>query len=375
MRVLFIAHEATRTGAPIALLQEIGFICKYHKEIVPEVYFLRGGELLNEYRKLCPVYEGWIVNRRQERLLRVMRLTAWYLYRRLVNRKYDCIYANSIVSFESAVRLKVKLGGVRLIGHVHEAECLMKRYFYSGTSLDSFDSLITVSQLAADNLTDNYAVPSYKILIQHPISSWVDLYLRGKVSLTIHDYKEDAKLIGCFCRDEWAKATDVIPLFMHRFFEKYPEQNCKLVIIGEMSESYGYQLDFVLRKMKLRDKAIMLGGITNPLDYIAQLDVLLLMSREESFGLVAQEAAIREKPIIGFYKATGAAEWIEKGAGILVPYMDLGQMSDAVYMLLSNETMRFDLGRKAKAIVQEMYENDCKMESVISVLLNRSSNE
>ena len=229
--------------------------------------------------------------------------------------------------------------------------------------------------MAADNLIDNYAVPSYKILIQHPVSSWVDLLLKGNVSLNIHDYKEDAKLIGCFCKEEWAKATDVVPLFLHRFFEKYPKQNCKLVIIGKMPEKYVYLLDFVLRKMKLKDKVIILGGIINPLDYIAQLDILLLLSREESYGLVAQEAAILEKPIIGFYKATGAAEWIEKGAGVLVPYMDLGQMSDAVYMLLSDETKRLELGRQAKIIVKEMYENDCKMESVISALLNKTSNE
>jgi glycosyltransferase involved in cell wall biosynthesis len=375
MRVLFIAHEATRTGASIALLQEINFICKYHTEIVPEVYFLRGGELLNEYRDLCPIYEGWIANPRLERVLHIMRLTEWYLSRQLMKRKYDCIYANSIVSFGKAVQLKIRLGSVRLIGHVHEADCMMKQYFNFETPLDSFDTFITVSQLAANNLIENYAVPSYKILIQHPISSWVDLLLRGKVSLTVHDYNEAAKLIGCFCKEEWAKATDVIPLFLHRFFEKYPEQNCKLVIIGKMSERYSYLLDFVLRKMKLKNRVIMLGGVNNPLDYIAQLDILLLMSREESFGLVAQEAAMLEKPIVGFYDATGAAEWIEKGAGILVPYMDLGQMSDAVNMLLSDETKRSELGRQAKNIVKEMYENDCKMESVISVLLNKTSNE
>lgn len=370
MRVLFIAHEATRTGASIALLQEIQYICKYHKEIVPEVYFLRGGELLNEYREQCPIYEGWIANPRLERVLHVMRLTEWYLYRQLLKRKYDCIYANSIVSFGKAVQLKDRLGGVRLIGHVHEAECLMKRYFAPSTPLDCFDSLITVSQLAADNLIDNYAVPSYKILIQHPVSSWVDLLLKGNVSLNIHDYKEDAKLIGCFCKEEWAKATDVVPLFLHRFFEKYPKQNCKLVIIGKMPEMYIYLLDFVLRKMKLKDKVIILGGIINPLDYIAQLDILLLLSREESYGLVAQEAAAMEKPIVGFHGATGVEEWIEKGAGIMVPFMDLGQMADAVNMLLSDEEKRSELGRRAKSIVKEMYEIDSKMESVISTILN-----
>lgn len=371
MRVLFIAHEASRTGASIALLQEISFICKnYHTEIAPEVYFIRGGELLGEYRRLCPIYKGWIDNPRMTRMLHIMRLTEWYLYRQLVRRHYDCIYANSVVSFGKAVQIKKKMGEIRLIGHVHEAECMMKQYFVPSIPLDYFDTLITVSRLAAQNLIDNYAVRPCKIMIQHPVSSWVDLLLKGNVSLNIHDYKEDARLIGCFCKEEWAKATDVVPLFLHRFFEKYPKQNCKLVIIGKMPEKIVFLLDFVLRKMKLKDKVIMLGGINNPLDYIAQLDILLLLSREESYGLVAQEAAVMEKPIVGFYGATGVEEWIEKGAGIMVPYMDLGRMADAVNMLLSDEVKRLELGNQAKSIVRKLYENDSKMESVISSILN-----
>jgi len=39
MKVLFISHEATRTGAPISLLQEIRYICEYCKDI--ERYRLR----------------------------------------------------------------------------------------------------------------------------------------------------------------------------------------------------------------------------------------------------------------------------------------------------------------------------------------------
>jgi glycosyltransferase involved in cell wall biosynthesis len=367
MNVLFISHEATRTGAPIALLQELQYICSHCKQIEPSVYFIRGGELLGDFEQLCPIYKGWIDNHLIKRLFSRFDFPDRWLLHVFQRKKFDCIYANSVVSFEKGLMFKNKLG-VRLIGHVHEAECLMQEFHIEPALLANFDQFITVSKLAAENLINHYAVPSEQVFIQHPVSLWVSRLLKKEISVDAYDYHEDAKLIGCFCNAEWAKATDVIPLFLHRFIEKYPEQHCKLVLIGNMSHDYSYLLDYVLRKMNLRERVIFVGGVDNPLNYIAPLDMLLLLSREESFGLAAQEAAIMGKPIIGFLDATGAAEWISQGAGLLVPFMDLGKMADAVNTILFDEKLKEKLGSQAKAIVEEMYENDSKMENVICVV-------
>lgn len=363
MKVLFISHEATRTGAPISLLQEIRYICEYCKDIEPIVFFLRGGELLDDFRKLCPVYKGWIDSPRLDWYLKKYRLIDLYYIVLFKIKKVDRIYANSILSFEKGAYLKGKLGG-RLIGHVHEAECLMKQYFTNGELLKSFDLLIAVSRLAANNLINNYDISPKLIRIQHPISLWVEKYLKKELVIRAFDYKENAVLVGCICSDEWAKATDVIPLFLQRFCELYPNQNFKLVLIGKLSDRFYFLLNYILRKIGLKDRVIIIGRVENPLDYLIQLDAFLLLSREESFGLAAQEAAILEIPIIGFYGATGAAEWIQKGAGILVPFMDFGKMAEALFSIISDTKHRKELGRQARKIVTEMYENDCKMETI-----------
>lgn len=369
MRVLFISHEATRSGAPIALLQEISYICNYCKDIKPEVLFLRGGELLKEFSDICVIHRAWVNNPRLNKLLcrlGIINLIIKYLFLR---KKYDCIYANTVVSFEIADKIN-KRYAIPLIGHVHEAECLMKRHLTDNLSLGNFDCFLTVSKLAASNLIENYNVPEHKVRIQHPISFWVDKYMRGEITINAYNYKEEGPLIGCFCNGDWFKSTEIIPLFLKSFVDKFPDFRCKLVIIGDQDYLTHYYLEFVLKKMSLSERVIWLGKVANPLDYLINIDVFLLLSREESFSLAAQEAAIMETPIVGFKGATGAEEWIEKGAGLLVPYMDLNEMSESLYSIISNNEFKQNMGRRARAIAEEMYKEDFQMEMIKETIIN-----
>ena len=123
--------------------------------------------------------------------------------------------------------------------------------------------------------------------------------------------------------------------------------------------------------MSLSERVIWLGKVENSLDYLVNIDVFLLLSREESFSLAAQEAAITETPIVGFKGATGAEEWIEKGAGLLVPYMDLDELSKSLYSIISNNEFKQNMGRKAKAIVEDLYREDSQMKVEVWTLWER----
>ncbi len=86
----------------------------------------------------------------------------------------------------------------------------------------------------------------------------------------------------------------------------------------------------------------------------------------------AQEAALMETPIVGFRGVTGAAEWIDDGAGLLVPYMDFDKLSDSIYYLYTHEKERIRIGKRASEIVQESYKFDSKLTSIIHVISNCS---
>lgn len=364
MKILFISHDASRTGAPIALLQELNCLCQNGQNISPSVLLLSGGELETDFRKLCPVYKRPkdLIFKRIMRRLRVKRFTNPYLYM-FKKGQFDGIYANTVASLELGCQLKAQLA-VPLIGHIHEAEAFMYQFPVNPKWVLSCDQIITVSKLSERNLIENYGVSPEKIVIQHPVSLWIRKLMNGEISMPLLTNNDNEVLIGCFVNGNWNKATEIIPLLVKLFNDRYPDFVCKFVLIGFIPKDSMYNLEFDIRRMGIADKIVMQGEVENPLDIFSRLKVLMLPSREESFSLVAQEAGFLKIPIVGFEGATGAAEWIGNDAGILVPYMDLEKMVNALYFLLTNDAVRLQYGEKAKEIVEKMYKNDSLMKNV-----------
>jgi hypothetical protein len=55
-RILFIGHEADRTGAPIVLLHYLQWLKKNKPHYEIDLLLLRSGDLEEEYRKVANVY-------------------------------------------------------------------------------------------------------------------------------------------------------------------------------------------------------------------------------------------------------------------------------------------------------------------------------
>ena len=369
MKILFISHSSDRSGAPIALLQELQHIKENHKEIQADVLMLKNGILLDSFRELFPVLYAKNTNKLFYRVIRKLGLLPEiYQYLGFFKRnKYDCIYANTVVSFNAAIIIKQKLN-IPLIGHVHESESLCKNFGVTESKLKNFNAIITVSEFTKRNLIINYNYPKEKITIQHPYSTWVDKFFKNEVQIKSVDSKAFYFTIGLFCNGCWQKALEALPFFVDRFQKKYPNNNIQFNIIGNIPDNILYKTKYDLKRMNLEDKIIWAGGVNNPLDYHASFDVFLLFSREDSYPLAAEEAAITETPVIGFQGATGAAEWIKDGAGIIVPYMDFDALADAIYQLYSDSELRRNMGKKGKDIITNLYNEDSQMNNIYRVI-------
>ena len=361
MRILFISHQANRSGAPFALLQELKHICRYCDDIQPVVLLLATGELESEFRSLCPtIYWNsfWL------RFIRKLRIDC--LLKKLF--PIDCIYANSIVSFDVALLIKQRLN-CPLIIHTHESDSYLKRFIKSAESLKIVDGFVTVSEFSKRCLVRQFDVLDSKVYIQRPFSPWVvkaieDATYKSPIGKTNNEF-----VIGNICNGTWQKAPELIAIVVNLFFKKYPDANCifKIAGIGKENEAY-YHILYDLERMCLLDKVNLMGRVENPLDCYPYFNVFLLLSREDSFPLVAEEAALSRLPIVGFDNATGATEWIKDGCGLLVPYLDLDALVDTLYTLYANEELRKKLGNHAKCVIEKMYHEESQMKNVIKVL-------
>ena len=228
--------------------------------------------------------------------------------------------------------------------------------------------MIAVSKLTANNLIDIYNVATDKIVIQRPISHWIGNLIENKNEANPIKLCPNKFLIGMFCNGGWWKATEIIPFVIKSFYNKYPSSECEFFIVGMDNELTRYHIEYDLKKMNVHRTINWVGAVDNPLDYHARFDVFLLLSREESFSLAAQEAAFMETPIVGFEGVTGAEEWIKDGAGTLVPYMDFDRISDEIFRYYVDEKLRKDVGKKAKEIVTSLYLKDSQMSNVLALI-------
>jgi glycosyltransferase involved in cell wall biosynthesis len=361
MRVLFISHQANQSGAPNALLHELKMLRYYHKEIQPVILLLEGGVLVQEFKKLFPTIGWYNIFLKAIFKLRLERLFLKFL-------PIDCIYGNSIVSVDIGLYLKRRLN-VPFILHVHESESYLKNYAKSANYLQNVDSYITVSELCKRCLEQKYDVASDKIVIQHPFSPLVVKFMENDREEIPVDKKKDELIIGTICNGSWPKAPELIALIANIFFVKHPHVNCKFMVVGIDKESQAhYYIAYDLEKMQLQDKVILAGRVEQPLYIYSKFDILFLHSREESFSLVAEEAACMGLPIVGFQGATGAAEWITDECGILVPYLDLNAAADALFKLCCDEQLRIKLGNKGNSTIRRMYAEESQMKNVANAL-------
>src|SRR5262249_38488622 len=89
-----------------------------------------------------------------------------------------------------------------------------------------------------------------------------------------------------------------------------------------------------------------IGPCDDPSAYFQAADVFLLTSREDPFPCVNLEAIASGLPVVAFEGAGGAPEVLEN-AGVVVPYLDVDAMAEAVVRLLDNDPARQAAGRAA----------------------------
>jgi len=101
-----------------------------------------------------------------------------------------------------------------------------------------------------------------------------------------------------------------------------------------------------------------LGSQENMEDLLPIADVFLLPSEHEGFGLAALEAMSAETAVVAT-NVGGLSEFIESGRnGFLADPQDVDKMTEIVSELLSNPSLRGDIGRRGRETVLDLFSKD-----------------
>lgn len=134
--------------------------------------------------------------------------------------------------------------------------------------------------------------------------------------------------------------------------QKY--KNIKLVIVGD-GESKG-ELERQVKNLRLEDTVKFLG-VRRDIDLILNaMDIFVLASIFEPFGIALVEAMSMEKPVVGSASG-GIPEIIEDGVnGFLFTPRDSNALAKIIDRLIEDEKLRKEIGIRARKSVEEKFE-------------------
>jgi len=368
LKLLIISHLATRTGAPIVLLQIAKILAK-HPHIQFDMLFFSDGPLVPEFKKLA---NHCYVNKKRENVLDLIfrklkkcrreQLFIRKIIRQIGSVKYDWIYANTIITLETGIELKRKLR-VPLIAHIHELEYAIEtkvdpeRFKSLVTGVDLF---IAVSDAVRKHLVDYCRIDEKKIDVLYSCSGDVlsdpESVNRIRNELGI---KQDTFVVGGSGQLSWTKGPDVFLLVAREFLKRYGRDNILFLWVGGGLDTFYYrQLRIDLDKSGISDYVKFVGAQDNRFDWFTVFSAFLFSSKEESFGLVALENAFLAKPIVCFEKCGGFNEFLTPECGITVPFLDICAAVEALQTFRSNPDSGKVYGENAKARAVKEYGSD-----------------
>jgi len=346
-KILIISHDASRTGAPMLLLELIKWINK-HKKFKISLLLLKEGTLLDDFSK-----EATIIN-----YYKNVKVSSYKLKKFLANRNkklflnsvkpFDLIFSNTIVNgkvLEELSELKIPI-----VSYIHELHFSIGNFIAEGRAqgtLKHSDFLFCGSKLVQKTLIENYAIKKEKTKV---VNSFVEALNKEK-NKTIGDElrKElkiplDALVVGMMGTFDWRKGND---LFI-KTATLLQNETIYLVWVGADDKKEISKIKYDLKMSGSNPKIKLLASTPQYKKYYNLFDVFYLSSREDPYPMVMVEASLYGLPIICFKDAGGTQEFIDDKTGCVVPYGNIQKVVEKINYYNKNRNLLEENGNYIK---------------------------
>ena len=161
--------------------------------------------------------------------------------------------------------------------------------------------------------------------------------------------------IGIFSRIEEQKGQHLAIEALNLLYEK----NIQLLIIGHcMDDDYKSNLEKKCDQYGLIDRVKFIPFIDKPSEIMSVIDLVILPTYEETFGLVVAESMMMQTPVIGS-DAGGVPEIInDRHNGLLFKTKDSSSLAEKIYLLYGSSDLRNKIVKNAELFVRKEYDYD-----------------
>jgi len=368
-KILFISHDAFRAGAQLLFLQLLQWI-KINTDIQFEVILKNGGELYFDFEKTGKIFL-WNKSNYNKSIFR------WYYsykesYRKkkyksyLKEQKFDLIYGNTITNGELLHELSFL--NIPVITHVHELNYWIEKF--GKQNLDYVQEYTTkyiaVSEAVKDNLVVNCNISNDKIELINAFINYDSLISSQKInSLKKHlNISNDSFIIAASGAESWRKGKEMfIPIALHVL--KKSKQNIHFVWIGG---DLSYELNYDLQKSGFSNNIHFIKHLPNANRFFNDIDIFLMLSRDDPFPIVNLEAGALSKPILCFENTGGTQELIDEFKDLIIPYLDICSMGERILQLIKSKELCLDIGNKLHKKIKNNYDIDIISNKIIKLI-------
>ena len=325
MKYLFVLHSTSINGATNSIVFFIEYLLNKGHEIDYISLDDLSLQIVNLNLKKIDLAS---IKRIQNRKERFLNFVLSKLYKKTKNKKYDFLYANTIVSLKLAIDLKKNMPSMKLVLHLHEMETIIKQTLNKFEQYNEYiSSYIVVSKFTKQYLLD-LGISNNKIFLINecsaiPTVNTLDFKLTNEFNVV---------MLG---EAHWRKGDDIFLLIV----KQVVEINCDIHFywIGKVEPYRKVILEQDINKLGISSNVTFIEEVKNPQDYLAKMDLFMLTSREDPFPLAVIESGMLGLPIICFDKATGIQDDILNVGGDVVPYLDINAMSKSVIQFFENK--------------------------------------
>jgi glycosyltransferase involved in cell wall biosynthesis len=369
VNLLFVGHEASRTGAPMMLLHLLRWLRANTRHELA-LALQEGGPLLDEYRAVAPArvvrsaFAGTSPSGRAMRRAGLERLRqlgdraeAALTRRARRPRRADLVYFNSVASARLFTRLRRP--GVPVVAHVHELDTVLGPAGREGAEvralLAASGRVVACAAAVRTLLVDRGLVPADLVDVvpecvgdDEATAAATDGPTRA-ASRAALGLRPGAFVICGSGTLLWRKGPDVFAQVARRALARREEIDVQFVWLGGREGVAGWeQLRYDAARLGLSpDDFLLLPNRPDPGVVYRAADAFALTSREDPYPLVCLENAICGHPVVCFDRAGGMPEFVRADAGVVVPYLDVDAMADALLALARDPPRRAALGRRA----------------------------
>lgn len=280
-------------------------------------------------------------------------LAAWRLSRVLKRRQPEIIHVH--LSRDLAlVETSLGLAGMRppVILHKHIASAgnkkdILHRYLYGRVA-----AVIAVSDFVRRSLLASCPLDDDKIRVIHfgldpaRFAATVDPDRRRAVRGELGAEDSSLALAAVVGRMEPRKGQEIFLRAAPAALSAAPR--LRFALVGAQEGDYGRKIESLARELDPRTVATISGHRGDILEVFAALDILVVPSLEEAFGLVAVEGMLASLPVVAA-RAGALPEFVIEGeSGTLVPPSDPAALAVRLAALANDPERRKALGARAR---------------------------